>query len=412
MSAHGKFDTTFLCLLAIGVPIVAPSTIASAQETGVDGYYSQDGINLGGFTLFGQAEAGAGIDDNIYALQANEIDDTLFVFAPELRLASNWSRHGLVLEIKNRNVVYSEQSGEDHSDWIASANGSLDASRATTLMGRAVYSMLSEGRGESEINNLAAETTEYDRLELGAEIRHALNRLSVSLGGDFSTYDYDDVAAIGGGTNDNDFRDRTEISGNVEASLGISPTTRVFARISANQREYDQQPPAVAANRDSTGHEIVGGLQFEVTELITGEVFGGYHEQIYDALGDVDGYDFGASLEWSVTPLTTINASLSRDIKESNRLGASGNLQTNTTIELHHELTRALMLSADAAYINNDFVGSGREDTAWAFGVAAEYKLGRSLSILGNYRYRSRESNVLGQDYDRGRAGVSLIGRF
>ncbi len=385
---------------------LATSTLAQ------DDYYDPDGIQMGGFTLYPSLRGSVGIDDNVFAQPTGEIDDIYYELSPELRLQSDWSRHELVLQFTNQNIWYDTQSSEDINDWSIGAEGRIDVSYSTTLQGRAVFADLAERRGDANVLGSAAGPTPYQRFDGYAEIRHTFNRLGVAVGAGLSDFDYDDVAAIGGGVIDNDNRDRTVTLYQGEVNYALSPDTRMFVRGTYNNREYDQQPPAVALNRDSEGYEINGGVRFDVTRLMEGEVFAGYLEQDYDVLADVDGFSYGANLIYSITQLTTITLSAERAVEETNQAGASGYLASTIGGEIRHELLRNVILNAGARFQNNDFEGSVRDEDIWTANVGGEYLINRNLSIEVGYEFSSRESTLPLADYDRNRAWIVITGRF
>ncbi len=408
MGIQNKLKITTACVIAM----CAPLTALAAEGRGGDGDYAAHGVPLGGFTLYPTLELSFGFDDNILAQQTNQIDDTLYTLKPELNLVSNWSRHELVLSVTNKTVWHSEQSSEDLSDWSFGAEGRLDVSYATSIHARAIYSMLTERRGDTNAVGNAAEPTEYDRFDAYAELRHQFNQLGVALGGGITTFDYSDVAATGGGTIDNDNRDRTVLLGRAEVNYGISPDTKVFVRGTMNEREYDQQPPVALVNRDSQGYEVVSGLSFDVTHLIEGEIFAGYLEQNYDALTDINGLSYGAALDWYPTQLSTISASLTRSVEETNSIGASGYLRTAANVSFRHELLRNVSVTMNGAFSTNDYEGIAREEDIWSAGLEAEYLVNRNLAATVGYSYETRDSSLAGADYDRNRAYIGLIGRF
>lgn len=387
-------------------------TVSAQGASGDRNFDPELGHNLGGFTLFAQAELDVGVDSNVYAQQNNEVDDTFISLTPELSLESNWSVHELNFYARNENVWYSEQSSENRHDIELGANARIDIVRSTNIEATLDYGMLTESRGDSNAVGNAAEPTDYDRLDGFVRFNHQFNQLGVSLGTGITTFDYDDVPAIGGGTIDNDDRDRDVLLGLAELNYSVSPDTKVFARGTWNQRNYDQTPPAVPTNRDSDGYEIVGGLKFDVTHLIEGEIFAGYLEQNYDVLPDIDGASYGASLSWSVTPLTTIGFELTRSIEETNMVGASGILSTGAALEVNHELLRNLDLTFSGSYQTNDFEGTTRDEDIWSAGLGVEYDINRHLSATAGYLFETRSSSLAGSDYDRSRAHVGVLGRF
>jgi hypothetical protein len=383
---------------------------ASAEEP--ENYYQADGVRLGAFTAYPSLRGSIGIDDNVYAQESNEVDDTYYELSPALRLQSDWSRHELVLQFTNQNVWYDTQSSEDHHDWSVGGEGRVDVSYATTIQARATYAELHELRGDSNVLGNAAEPTPYGRFDGYAEIRHRFNRLGVAAGAGLSDFDYDDVAALGGGTIDNDNRDRTVTLYQGEVNYAVSPDTYAFVRGIYNTRDYDLQPPAVLFNRDSEGYEVNGGLRFDLTHLIEGEVYGGYLEQDYDALPDIDGFSYGANFDYAITRLTTISVDAGRTIEETNQAGSPGYLSSSVGGEVRHELRRNIILTAGAAYVNNDYEASTREEDIWTAELGGKYLMNRNLSLEAGYHFGTRDSTLALSDYERNRVWIALTGQF
>jgi len=405
------WGNTFTVVASVLAVVLALGPVNTALADPSEDYQS-DGIQMGGFTLYPSLRGSIGFDDNVFAQQMNEVDDTYFELSPELLLQSNWSRHELILQLTNENVWYDTQGSEDYSDWTIGGEGRVDVSYATSIHGRAVYSNLTERRGDSNVLGNAAEPTEYDRFDGYGEIRHTFNRLGLAFGAGLSDFDYDDVPAIGGGTIDNDNRDRQVTLYQGEVNYAVSPDTFAFVRGTWNDRDYDQQPPAVALNRDSDGYEVVGGLRFDVTRLIDGEVYAGYLEQDYDALGDIDAFSYGASLDYYITQLTTLTFEADRAVEETNQAAASGYLASSIGGGIRHELMRNVILNASANFQNNDYEGSIRDEDIWIAELGAEYFLNRNVSLEVGYNFSTRESTLPFADYDRNRAWLAVTGSF
>lgn len=401
-----RVNPIFRAMLVCGA-LAYPASASGAEDNEAPG-----GIYLGGFSLYPSLEAQVGTDDNVYAQPAGEVSDTFYFLAPSLVLSSNWSRHELDFSVENTNVWHSEQGSEDHSDWTFGSEGRVDLTYATSFHGRAIYSLLTESRGDASAIALAAEPTEYERFEGFLELRHRFNQLGVAIGGGLTIFDYDDVPAVFGGTIDNDNRDHDVTLARAEVNYAVSPDTRMFVRGTFNNRQYDMVPPAVALNRDSDGYEVVGGLSFDVTNLIEGEIFAGYLEQDYDTLADIDGLAYGANFDWAVTQLTTVSVNVGRAVEETNQAATSGYLASTAGADVRHELTRTITLSAGLGFTNNDYEGSVREEDIWNARLGGEYAINRYLSATAGYNFATRESSLPLADYDRNRAWIGLLGHF
>ncbi len=372
--------------------------------------YDPDGVRLGAFEIKAGVKVSETYTDNVFASETNKKSDIITSVAPDITVTSTWSRHQLRLRGSLDTRFHAQESDENATDWALGADGRIDITRNTTLALDAGYRREHEERGEPDAFAAAEEPTQYDIIETGFELAQRFNRFSVALGGRYADVDYEDVARTGGGTIDNDFRDREEYLAQFKLGYEVSPDTNLFAVAEVNQRDYDRIDPALGAKRDSEGYELRGGVDLKLTRLVDGQVYVGYREQQYDAaaLEDVSGVSYGANLNWYATPLTTLRFTALSDLEETIEAGASGNERTALGAAVDHELLRNLILTADASYENEDFIGSSREDDTYTFGFGGTYLMNRHFRLGLNYKFTSRDSTDLGEDYDENLIGVFI----
>lgn len=372
--------------------------------------YDPDGVRLGAFEIKTGVKVSETYTDNVFASETNKKSDIITSVAPDITVTSTWSRHQLRLRGSLDTRFHAQESDENATDWALGADGRIDITRNTTLALDAGYRREHEERGEPDAFAAAEEPTQYDIIETGFELAQRFNRFSVALGGRYADVDYEDVARIGGGTIDNDFRDREEYLAQFKLGYEVSPDTSLFALAEVNQHDYDRIDPALGAKRDSEGYELRGGVDLKLTRLVDGQVYVGYREQQYDAaaLEDVSGVSYGANLNWYATPLTTLRFTALSDLEETIEAGASGNERTAFGAAVDHELLRNLILTADASYENEDFIGSSREDDTYTLGFGGTYLMNRHFRFGLNYKFTSRDSTDLGEDYDENLIGVFI----
>ncbi|MBG53030.1 MAG: hypothetical protein CML99_11545 [Rhodobiaceae bacterium] len=369
------------------------------------------GIRAGSFMVYPELETGVTLDDNIFGTQNNTESDVYYTVSPNVSIESDFGRHSLNFNGYTLSRFYDSDTSEDRFDWGVAADGSLDVSQFTLIQASISYDQLTEDRTSTNRVAGGKEPTEYDLLAGNVTFNQRFNRMGASIGATYQQYDYDDdVAAVGGAVIDQDFRDHDKWEVPVRLSYDVSADTSVFIRGAYNVREYDQQPPVVAVNRDSDGYDVGVGAAFDITNLVRGEAWVGYMSQDYDQVGfqDIDGLDFGLSGEWYASELTTITAGIDRSIEEATSGGASGHLDTNYRVGVAHELQRNLILAADASYLDVAFEGINRDDETVSAGAGIQYLLNRNADIALNYDYVSRDSSVIGQDYDKSVVGLTL----
>lgn len=376
--------------------------------------YDAVGIRAGAFTVFPLASIEGKFDDNIYATNVNETDDFITELATALEVNSNWSRHSLNFTAGARQYLYADHSDENRLDWNVGVNGQIDVTRDTQIRAALNYSQNHEDRGDPSAPAAASEPTEYSLLTGNASVGHSFNRLTASISGGFSEYDYDDVLSTVGAVIDQDNRDRTEYQEALRLGYDVSPDTNVYIEGSLNQRDYDLDVPAVAISRDSDGYAAVVGSDFRLSNLMQGGLYVGYQEQDYDdpTLTKSSGLAYGASVEWYATPITTVTLDASSTIEETTTVGASGYNAQTIGLRVDHELLRNLLFNARVSYEDDDYEGLTRNDDKLRAGLGVDYLLNRNFALGLGYDYTDNDSNVAGNEYERNVVGLKLTGKL
>lgn len=376
--------------------------------------YDAAGIRAGGFMVYPEASISESYNDNIYATPNSTEEDFITTLAANVRVNSTWSRHALSLRGGISQDFYADNNDEDRFDWNVGAGGQLDVTPSTALTGSLGYAQLNEDRGDPNSPVAASEPIEYTLMTAQAGFSQRFNRVTVGAGGEYRDYDYDDATSVLGVPIDQDARDREEYYERARLGYSLSPDTSVYIEGQLDQREYDQQPPVVATNRDSDGRQVVVGSDFSLTNLAQGGIYVGYREREYDnpAFSDTDGLAYGADVEWFVTPLTTVTFTADASVQETTVGGASGYDRQRVGVDVDHELLRNLIASGGLSYDMNDFNDSGREDDTLGARAGLIYLLNRNLDVELGYVFTDRDSNNPAFDYTRNVVGVTLTGKL
>ncbi len=409
-------------LLGSSVAALADDTTPSSQTpiTDVRGQsvrerarpgYDAVGIRAGSFLILPKVDVSETYNDNIYATDTNTESDFVTAVSPSISVQSLWSRHALGLKAGLSQYWYASKTTEDRLDWNFGADGRLDVLRDTNITGSASYRQAHEDRGSANSPTSAAEPVEYNLFDSSVGLFQRFNRVTAQLKGTFDQYDYKNVALIGGGTLNEDSRDRNEYGGGLRLGYDLSPDTNVYAEGKLNKRSYDMSAPV---DRNSNGYEAVIGSEFKLSRLAQGEVYVGYQRQTYDAsyYSATSGLAYGAKVNWFVTPLTTVRLSAASTIEESIDPGASGYMSQKVGIGLDHELLRNLILSGDVSYENDDFGNISRQDDVTSALFGATYLLNNFFAVGVNYGIVDRSSNVPGADYTQNQVGFTLRGQL
>jgi len=377
------------------------------------------GARVGSFIVLPRLRVGGAYSDNIFSTDTGEVSDLITTISPRVVVQSDWGTHMLRLQGGADIGRYIDNDAEDFEDYEFKANGRVDVTRRTKLRGGVGYRAEHERRSSPD-DVSGVEPTKFDVLSANIEGSQKFNRVTLAVGGTIDQFDFDDVGTAGGGTINNDDRDRDVIEGSVKVSYELAPQYVAFVRGAYNVRNYDDAVDDNGVNRDSDGYEVIVGVSLDFGGITFGDFFAGYRAQEYDdpALNTANGPVVGADVTWNVTPLTTVVGSASREIRESTTrdaitgANASGRFFTTIGVSVDHELMRNVLLNANVSASQDDFEGINRTDEVYRAGVGATYLVNRYASIAGTYRYRMRNSDVAASEFSENQFLLRVVVQY
>lgn len=393
--------------------------------------YVQQGIHVGGFTLFPKLEINNEYDSNIYRRdrRLGTVDSYVAHFMPGFAARSNWNRHALNLTFDTDLTQYGSQGSQNnYEDIFTRLDGRLDVLHNSYFDGAFSYNSVHEDRGSPD-QITGKGPTFYDTKAIDAFYTHKFNRVSVKPGFETIRYDYQDLLTSLNTVLAMSTRSHWEYKPSIRLGYEIQPEYEAYVKFIYKEADYDNlvlsNGNGIAYNRNSTGYNILGGLAFELTDLITGDMSVGYLERSYDdaRLRDISGINGFVNLKWRPTELTTVRGRLSHDINETTQAGVSGVLATTLSLGVEHELMRNVILRAGGNFTNNDYEGfnpntiilanrKNRNDHIYGGNVGVKYLLNRNLSADLSYTYQNRDANYVFSNYEVNQVMLNLRGQF
>ncbi len=433
MKNKNKCTGLFIASIALGI-------LGSVQAGfAADEGYAPRGVHMGGFYLYPALEVGIGYDDNVFRLPDENVDatgakvptsvgDTAITGKAQVTANSDWNRHALNGLASINLGKYSDYDSEDFGEYELSGDGTLDIKRGSSVTARAGTRYLRESRssvdsrevstgtGTDSTNKLVygAEPTRFTDDFVGVGYRYKPARFEFSLDVDYSTLDYEDNTNIFGGDIDNSDRDRSLTEARMRVGYDVMPKRNVYIQGQVNGVDYDQPLDQNGIERSSTGYKITGGMNFDLSNLLLGDVYIGYLEQNYDSptQSDITSNVYGAGLKWFPSRLTGVDFHLDQNVEESTEATASGYLSTTARVNVTHELKRNIILRANADYTLNEFEqnveGQKEQEAITGFGLEGRYLISRLLHTGLEYRYENRVSDIAVQEYTYNRALLTL----
>lgn len=408
--------------VALAAVVAAPSAFAQEDWFVRDKYeavaeraqpeYDPNPLRLGTFLADASLGLGATSNSNVFATETDEESDVFFVINPNANLRSDWSVHEVGLSADVLAREYNDISSESSTDYIVRANGRFDVRQGAYVGGSVFTARNFEERNSVEAIPAAAEPTEYNRV--GGDITGSYTNGRLRFDGDVSIieFDFEDTALTAGGFLDQDFRDRTETGLRGRVSYAMSRDWALFVQGEYVERDHDD-PTIGAPNRDSDNYTFQVGVDFELEQLLRGDIAVGVLETKFDddvTFEDVDGFSIDGRLQWFVSRLATVTGTVNRDVEASGIFEAAGRETLAVGGRVDYELFRNLLLNAKADVINYDFTNLDREDDRFEVGFGALYKLNPHLQITGDYSFAEQESDGTAAfiDFDEHRVTLAI----
>ena len=370
--------------------------------------YEAQGMRLGGFMLLPSMDLATEWNDNIYYDPEDTVSDVIYHVRPKAALVSGWSRHALNLSAWADIAHFGDNQREDYTDLVFTADGRIDVRRGAFISLEADAMRLHESRSSPD-DSAGVEPNRFDLGRYAAGYEHQFNRLTAALGYRQDRYRYDNNRTADGSLIDNSDRDRREERLDLRFDYLVAPQRAVFAQVSSQRVRYELRPDSAGFDRNNQGFQLRGGMNFDITGVLTGDLYAQYTEREYEdpRFNDLDDWGFGAGLTWLPTQLTTVELRAEQAPLETTITEASSYVASLFSVRVEHELRRWLLLHARASRTNNDYQlsASAPSDTlsdtrVTRAGVALSYLFNRHAQLTAGYSWESQDANLVLEEYD------------
>ncbi len=378
--------------------------------------YDELGARFGSFYLYPSVKARVEATDNLRATNTNRQSDIAVVLSPEVRLASNWSRHRLNARVYYDRDFHLQQTGENTNQYGAQADGALDVTRDTQFRANVSAARLSESRSSLGSFQNASQPVRYTSLDAGLSLSQRLQRLSLSAGVSYAARNFDDAIDFNGVRIDQRYRDVKVLAGSASAQYELRGGIGLIVSGQVDRSRYSFRPgspgfnPAVNIDRASSGFSLLGGVSFELSSLVFGSVQVGVLSRTYKdtRLRNYSGLSYNANILWNVTPLTSIRARAQRVVEDTSSPTVAGNTRSDFSLGVDHELYRYVVLTADASYGRFTPNGPGVGGQEYGARLAARYLIDRRWSLGAEVRHARRTSDSPFLRYEATSGSISV----
>lgn len=361
-------------------------TVASRQRPDFD----PPGVRVDDFVLHPQLSESLGYDDNVFGGPAKS-GSWVIGTSPSLLINSDWSRDSLGAYLGVDDMRYPEQSPQSHTDWTASLGGSLAIGRDNLTLAVAHFSL---HQPRTDLDALPTDTPVGYRVDdVRASYTINFNRISLTPNVAFTSYRYDDTTILGVPTSQA-YRDRDVVQGAVTTRYQLDAQRNLLLETRALGVHYVQPQPGTPT-RDSTGYEVLAGIEDDTDAVWRYRALIGWEERAFDA-AQYHAHQAPiaeAQVIWSLSGMTTLTATLSRSIEDAAQEGIAGYTYTSARLVVDHELRRNVLLQASAGVQHADFLQGGGQAHSVTLGAGATWLLNRHMRLAATYAFTDQHGS-------------------
>jgi hypothetical protein len=359
--------------------------------------YDPIGIQVGAaFDVLPRMDFGLGYDDNVFNTQSPHKSDFYYRLAPGVGLrmdgfeSAGWA--SITADLKR----YFDTPTEDESGWRVATGGRFDVNHHMYLEGGASTERRYEERDgvgtPEEAAGPVAVTDPQGYLRAvftGTRTRNALTA-------EAARFDYDDQMSFAGATIDEHFRNQTIYRAQQRSEVGISPDFALLEAATYTVTNYDSA--AELDNKDSHEARVLLGGDFDLTNLLRGEIGVGYLSRDFTSptYRPVRGLAALAKVEYLVTQLTTLSLWARRAVDDAAVVGAGGFFANVANLEIDHELLRNLIVTAALVSTKDTYISSSGEDRSFVESLRVKYSLSRELHLNFKIDHVNRTTRDIG----------------
>jgi hypothetical protein len=239
--------------------------------------FDPPGIRVGSFLLHPLLDEGLGYDNNVFGSSDGARGSWIVGTHPSLLVSSDWSRNSLAGYIGVDDRRYLDQPRQSYTDWTASLGGTFSVGRDQLTLSVAHFDL---HQPRTELDALPSDEPvayQVDDVRVGYTI--ALNRFSVTPSLAFSTFHYD-ATTIHDVPASQAYRDRDVVQGVVTTRYELSPDRHLLL-VTRALGTYYVDPQQGTPTRDSTGYQVLVGLQDDADAVWRYRVLVGWEMRLF-----------------------------------------------------------------------------------------------------------------------------------
>lgn len=362
-------------------------------------------ITIGSFELVPQVEAGVEYVDNLFASDLIDVDDIIVSVRPSVSIADRRPDREIRLNFATGYQTYLEGNADDRFQFLGRARLRFGLGTSTRPYAGAEIRRNDSSQSQVTVGGNINQPLRAFSYGANAGVAQDIGSFTIEGEGQIRRNKYDGEFVFRDQVFDVGFRDNTIYQGRARLSYSSRPDQRVYVEGRAGRFDYDGAPsdagpalpPVFLVNRSGETYSIVGGLQFQATELLSLDANVGFSRLSYDnpTQPAIEALSFEANAYYSPTPLTRFQLQASRTVDETINPLFSSFLSTGFALRGEHELLRNLIIRSDLEYVEFSAGDLGNIGNEWRSVIGAIYYVSPrvSLNLRGELFRREGLSN-------------------
>lgn len=353
---------------AIAISATGVETRATAQEfdprTAIENRgrpeYASPPITVGAFEVVPKIEAGAEYVDNLFASEQFDVDDVILSVRSSISVADRRTDRELRLNLLAGYQTFLDDNASDQVQLNARFRGRFGLGTVTRPFLGATFrknDFSSTGRTPGSNPAQPVQNTAYGS---NVGIARDFGNVTLEAEGRVNRYEFDGRIFFNDQAIDAAVRDYTYYEGRARASYSSRPDQRFYAEARYGQYNVDNStsvvPPTLQnfflSDRSGKSYALAGGLQFQITDLLSLDANVGYTQLEFDdpRQPKISGLSFAASVYYSPSRLTRFQLEAVRSVDDTINPLFITSFRTGLSLLGEHELRRNLILRGEAEY--------------------------------------------------------------
>ncbi|MCW1843319.1 outer membrane beta-barrel protein [Prosthecomicrobium hirschii] len=370
--------------------------------------YAQQGFRAGGFLLRPALEIGLGRTTNAAASTTGQ-PGAVLSFAPELRAASDWSRHALEFDLRGSYLAYPADRSLDQPSANLKAAGRVDLADGMRLDLKAGYAVSRQSSGSAENPSGTAVPSTATTVAGSAGFTRDAGLIFLTLRTDLESTRYSGGTLQGGGPiADAASRDNDRVIGALRTGFHLSPALTPYVEVQASRRSYGE--PAAAKLRDADGRAVKAGAELDFGPILRGDLSVGWASEspAGPKLGDLTGATFDGSLIWSPTRLTRVTLTAKTAFEPTTLAGSPGSIARTVGVTVNQQFGRQMAAEAGLSATDRRYQGLPLEERSTTAKAGLTWSFNPNVQAFLRTQYDRFHSTTAGADYDVGTVTIGL----